>query len=193
MRIFGAGSLAAVALGLAVSTTGGQERPRYSPKPTLESNTAIKPVDNGSWWSNLFGGNNGDVELKKEPQAPTPTVVDKAMEQDRLMKAYLRRLDVCDKLRDVAHESSNERLTEEANRLEDLAWRLYQKQSSKLLGISTAAADEVPLEEKPAQQSTLDVLRSAKTGGNVPPRLRSGGKIEPTRAEVPASRKEDQR
>ncbi len=187
MRIVAAGCLAALGLGLAVSACSAQEpeRLRYSPKPA-----------DLSWLTKWFGGGSEEIIPKSSPpdpkQPPPMTVAQRAAERDRLEKAYLRRLDVCDRLRDIAQETNDTRLIEQANRLEELAWRLYQTRSNKLLGVaSTAGGDEEPASGK-AEPTTAEVLMKAKPGGALPPRLRQGGRLEPSRAEVPASRKEDQ-
>jgi hypothetical protein len=175
MRTARAGCLAVLVLGVAFSVAEAQSR---TGKPA--------PAESSSWWSNLFG--NKPKEDPKKQATPIKPVsaspADRALEQDRLMKAYMRRLEVCDRIREVAHETNNDGLFEEANHLEDLAWKLYQGRSNKLLGISTASADEEPT------PNTAEVLRSASPGGAVPPRLRPGGKMEPSRAQG-RSREED--
>jgi hypothetical protein len=186
MRIVAAGCLAALGLGLAVSAASAQEeKPKYAPKAA-----------DLSWFTGWFGGGGSPPGVSTTPPKPAPgepaplTIAQRAEEQDRLMKAYLRRLDVCDRLREVAQESSDDRLLKEAGRLEELAWRLYQTRSSKLLGVAGLAGDEETAEEKPGP-STAELLLKSSPGGALPPRLRQGGRLEPSRAEVPASRKED--
>ena len=74
-----------------------------------------------------------------EPKAASRD--ERSKEQERLMKAYLRRQQVCDKLSEVALETNNLALGEEARRLEKLAWQIYQEQSSRLLGVDAAGLD----------------------------------------------------
>ena len=187
MRIVAAGCLATLGLGLAVTAAWSQDRPRYSPKA---ANLGLIH----SW----FGGKQ-EVDITKPtgpagPPGPPPlTVGQRAVEQDRLMKAYLRRLEVCDRLRDVAHEKNDNFLIDEASRLEEMAWKLYQTRSSKLLGVASATGDEEPLTEPKTTQTTAEMLMKSSPGGAMPSRMRNGGRLEPSRAEIPASRREEQR
>jgi len=184
MRILEAGCLAALGLGLAVSSASAQAK--YSPRPADLSRF-------GGW----FGSPSSQPIVTKEAPAPGEkppmTVTQRAVEQDKLMRAYLRRLEVCDRLRDVGQESNDTSLIDEASRLEEMAWKLYQTRSSKLLGVASASADEDPADPKGASASTAEVLMKSSPASSIPPRLRQGGRIDPpSRAEVPASRKEEQ-
>lgn len=170
MRIPGARRLAALGLVVLVAAAGAQT-----------PGTMAEPANGPRWWNRLFGSPPPPPAPK---QAAGPgTMADRAAEQDKLMKAYLRRLDVCDRIRDVAHEANNPRLFEEASRLEEMAWKLYQSRSSRLLGVSIATADEEPLEPARPEPTTLEVLKAASPGGPLPPRLRSGGHLAPASAD----------
>ncbi len=170
MRIPGAGRLAVLGLGVAVSLACAQSPAKFKAEPTESTS---------SWWQNWFGS-------KKEQPKPTeaipvaPTVEDKHAKLERLMKAYLRRQEVCDRLRDIALQNNDDKLYEEANRLEELAWRLHQTKSSQILGTAMAATEDLPDAES---ESTLEVLkRAASTGkGSLPPRLDRSG-MEPAAA-----------
>ena len=93
-----------------------------------------KPDDQGSWWSNLFGS-----RPKSEPKKPAPaerpaaaTPADRAFQRERLSNIYLRRQAVCDRLRDIALQTNNTALQEEANRLDELAWKLFTERTNRL-------------------------------------------------------------
>ncbi|MFM7149627.1 MAG: hypothetical protein ACKO23_07270 [Gemmataceae bacterium] len=181
MRLWGKGCLVILTLGLTVSITAAQPPDRK----------AAKEEETG-WWNGLVGGNKAKEPAKKS--APPMTMADRAMEQDRLMRAYLRRQEVCDRLRDIAHQTENNSLLEEANRLEEMAWKIYQGRSSRLLGIpATSMADPEPIAEGESEEDTMDLLKkAAKSGGNMPARIRSGGKIEPERGGKSSAREGDQ-
>jgi hypothetical protein len=170
MRTAGAGRLAVLGLGLAVSMSLAQSAGKYRPAPTVETS---------AWWKNLFKSSEAPKVSTTPPAGPT--VADRNAELDRLMKAYWRRQEVCDRLREIALQNNNDALYDEAGRLEDLAWRLYQSRS-KQLGMPVVALDDEPASSK-SEESTLEVLKKASaTGGQLPPRLRSSGKIEPAQA-----------
>lgn len=185
MRLPGAGCVAVLGL-LWLGFSASAQVPNRKPSPSQNP----PPVESSpNWLGTMFA-------TKAKPDAttekPTMTVTDRALEQDRLMKAYLRRQDVCDRLREIAHQTSDQTLFEEATRLEEMAWKIYQAQSSKLLGISTASLEEDPASRKP-ESSTLEILKGATKGGVLPPRLRSGGPQEPTRAERKDERGREER
>jgi len=182
MRLWGKGCLVILIMGLTVSIAAAQPPDRK----------AAKEEETG-WWNGLVGGNKAKEQTKKP--APSMTMADRAMEQDRLMRAYLRRQEVCDRLRDIAHQTENNSLLEEANRLEEMAWKIYQGRSSRLLGIpATAMADPEPTAaEGDTDEDTMDILKkAAKSGGNMPARIRSGGKIEPERGGKTSAREGEQ-
>jgi hypothetical protein len=176
MRITQAGCLAALGLGLGVTVALAQ-KPANAPTPA-----------ESSWWSSWFGAKKEEKKNAPKPKV-APSATERVLEQEKLMKAYLRRLEVCDRLRDIAHETNNNSLFDEATHLENLAWKLYQNDSNKLMGSATAVNDEAPLEK--SNESTIDLLKRRSPGGDIPPRLRNGGRLETSRAEVPMSRKED--
>ena len=91
---------------------------------------------------------------------------ERSLEQERLRNAYLRRQAVCDRLLDVAEQTNNTALKEEAERLDDLAWKLYQEQSTRLLSSSTGVDPDRPV---PA-----GVLPGSSTKPRVPGRFRGG-------------------
>jgi hypothetical protein len=164
MRIWGLAGL--TALGLAASLATAQP-PRGKPATTN--------VEQPGWWSGLFGGKPKE-EAKKPatPAVPTMTTEAKIAEHERLVKAYQRREAVCDRLREIALETNDAALEEEAKRLLEMAMELYRQRSSKLLGVaSLKMEDEKPEPEKPARYSAAS-LRN----GPLPPRLRNSS-LEP--------------
>jgi hypothetical protein len=79
------------------------------------------------------------------------------------MNAYLRRLSVCDRLREIAQETGNEALRAEAERLEEMAWNVYEQKTNRSLGMSGQAL----LDDEPPSRSTP---QANTPGGSPSPR-----------------------
>jgi len=156
MRRFGPGGVAALWLGLAVA-------PALAGPPEARG----EEKEQTSWWSGLFGGKKAEP---KPAADPAKTVADKAAEQDRLMRAFLRRSAVCDRLRDIARDPDrpNPALEEQADRLEQLAWKLYTERSGKVLGVAAVGKTAADLEATDATVDTAEALRGAAPGGPAP-------------------------
>lgn len=184
MRIPGAGRLAALGLAIAASASFAQSPPpKYNAKPTAETS---------SWWRSWFGESK-DAPKPTDVPPVGPTVTDKYAGLDRAMKAYLRRQEVCDRLRDIALQSNDEKLYEEASRLEEMAWRLHQTKSSRLLGTpAQVVTDDPPADEPKVEERTVELLKRATPGGQLPPRLQRGG-AEPAAANRTERSREDDR
>src|SRR5262245_44162955 len=95
-----AGCLAALGVGLEVSLAG------------CEPQRKSEPASEGGWISGLLGlkpkPKPKPPEKKQDvPVTPAVTAADRAAELQRLQKAYWRRQDVCDRLRDIAQSSNN--------------------------------------------------------------------------------------
>ena len=132
MRKWLQGGVLAIALGVASGAFAQKPTDQPANKPTEKSTE-------GSWWDSWFGNKPQPEPKKKAPPAPPsrPSMADKALELDRQQNAYLRRLAVCDRLREVARETGNNSLQEEADRLEALAMKVYQKHANQLLGAAS--------------------------------------------------------
>jgi len=127
----GRGGIAVLGLALAAGAAAAQA-PAPARAPASES---------GSWLSGLFGGK---AEEKKDgpPPISPPTAAERQREHDREARALLRRQQVIDRLREVALETDNAQLAEEADRLADLAFKVYEKHAARLLGTSPALEAE---------------------------------------------------
>jgi hypothetical protein len=160
MRIWSRGWLAALGLGLAAGLAGAQQ-----------PGTTVPAAESGSWWSGLFGSR---AQPKKDQPSPIvqPPPEQRARDHDREMNAYLRRLAVIDRLREVALETNDSTLTEEANRLNDLAWRVYQQHAAKLLGTAP-----VHLEAEPVSSAKAHALLEDKPADPAPWRAPPAGVI----------------
>lgn len=186
MRIVRAARLAALSMGLLTALAAAQAPP----------DKAADKADPG-----LFGGlfatrSKPPAKAKdrdKEAADRPPSVADRTAEQERLMKGYLRRLAVCDRLRDIAHETNNSALAEEASRLDELAWKVYQEQSNRLLGVKSMAMEPDEAGSGVALPDAGKALRKASGGAPLPPRIWSEGRIEPARSEGPSLHREEMR
>jgi hypothetical protein len=71
----------------------------------------------------------------KPPAAPAVALApaDKAREHEKQMKTYLRRQDVCDRLREIARDTNDASLAQEADRLEQQAFLVYQSATGRLV------------------------------------------------------------
>lgn len=184
MRIVRAARLAALSLGLLTSLAAAQAPP-----------TRSSEASEGRLFGGLFSTSSKPAKPKdadKEAARPL-SVPDRAVEQERLMKGYLRRLAVCDRLRDIAHETDNAALAEEAARLDEMAWKIYQEQSNRLLGVRSMALEPEEAGSGAALPDAGKALRKASGGGPLPPRLWSNGAIEPARSEGPSIQGEERR
>lgn len=171
MRKVGAARLAAlVGMGLAISVAPAQAQSYYRPAPAFQ----------GKVWDGMFSNSpkpddpepihaaKPDLPGKAVPPGPTAetpakTVTSKAREQERLMKVYLRREAVSDKIRDIGVATNNPALVEEAAYLREKAWQIYVAQSGQLLGTAVPLAADSLEAGKPVHSAAT--LSQAATGG----------------------------
>ena len=152
MRKVGAGRVAALlCLGLALSATPAPAQ--YKPEPTMQ----------GNWFRDLFGSPPQPEVKSVEMERPT-TKSDKAVVLQRLQKILDRRRAVCLRLHEIALETNDEALEAEADRLDEMAFQLYQAKSNRLLGLggSSAAA-------RPAAGKSAGVQRAPESDHTVSP------------------------
>jgi hypothetical protein len=158
MRGAEAGKMAsALVLGLAATVALAQDKEDGKPRGLLNT------------W---FGG---QTKVDKKPAAEgnpvaaepvRPAVVD----QEKCMRAFLRRQAVCDRLRDVARQLNDTSLERQADELESRAWEVYQKQTCQLTNEgSSFESDEAVLEKRlgdkrPSAESLSRSSRSREDG-----------------------------
>jgi hypothetical protein len=161
MRKPGAGRLAALlCLGLALAPASAQT---YKPAPTMQ----------GNWFRDMFSSpppaEVKDVELER----PT-TKSDRAVVLQRLQKALDRRRDVCLRLRQIAADTDDTALAEEADRLDAMAFQIYQAKANRLLGVGSSTEPVKRESEKPARKRADDPVNqesgSARQSGQAPSR-----------------------
>ena len=140
-------SLAALLLGVVVTSASAQ-----------------KSADSASWWPTW-----GQKPAKKTPEKSdgkakpkAPNSVDRAEEFARLESALQRRLQVCDELRRVALETGDEKLDEEATVLADMAMKIFDSRSEKLLSLSGPGTSEAGQTDDAVTQTRDMILKHAE-------------------------------
>lgn len=115
----------ALVLGLAVSVAAAEER-----------DDGPKPASSGSGgWGGWFGGKD-KPEAKKEAvdkPAPGPSAAERAEAVRQLeLKNYLRRIDVCDRLAQVAEDTNDQKLLSQVEEMKERVWAVYQQRTANL-------------------------------------------------------------
>lgn len=146
MRRVGAwGMAAALVVGLGAAAAGagepdGNARPEprgllsglFGDKPKPKAKTETKPT----------------ADERPAPSRTTEAVI---FEQQRQMNALLRRMQVCDRLRQIAEQTGNDELMRQADVLETRAEEVYRQQTAQLpLPSQSPEADVTPPAPKPA-------------------------------------------
>ena len=109
-----------------------------------------------------------------KPPAPTRQDVAKSLEQEQ--KIYLDRLQFCTKLRQVASETSDDKLLQKADALEQQATELYMRKTAPLKTlVEDIKAAETHLEER--RNNPTPPKGTASTGGRVTGRALNGRPI----------------
>jgi hypothetical protein len=104
---------------------------------------------NNGWYGHLFFSNakpapppapvredkKADRKGAKPPEAPVkvaPVVDEAAQQRNREEAAYLRRLAVCDKLKQIAYQTNDEKLQRQAEQLDERVWEVYSQRIAHL-------------------------------------------------------------
>jgi hypothetical protein len=99
---------------------------------------AAKPSD-GGWFSGWFGGKPAEPAKKKDKPdpkdaAPVKPAPDRRAARNREEAVLLRRLAVCDKLKQVALQNGDAELERQADQLDARAWEVYNQRIANLPG-----------------------------------------------------------
>ena len=149
------GMAAALVLGLAVSVAAAEDRDDWP-----------KPASSGSGlWGGVFGGKD-KPEAKKEAAdkpAPGPSLVERAEAvRQRELKNYLRRIDVCDKLAQVAEDTNDQQLLSRVEEMKERVWAVYQQRTANL------APSGLPSETDDAAKRREAAARKPASGRRAP-------------------------
>jgi hypothetical protein len=127
---------------------------------------SLPPVKPSRWSGRLFGGKEPAAPPKPRPAEAAvppprvPPVADPQTVQAREESAYLRRMDVCLNLLEVAQRKGDEELIEQVNQMMDRVWQTYQNRTGGPAARSTAAAADAAALTRPAR-SVPDPTRRA--------------------------------
>jgi hypothetical protein len=160
MRMVGKGMTVAVLLtGLAASAALAQD-----PDSDLHS-SAPRPK---AFWDGWFTTAAKPVEKKLDklaapPAGPSAAEV-AAATRKRELAAYSRRMEVCDRLMEVAVQNNDEAMQTRIEQLKDRAWELYQQRTGGLAVSGSQSPDEAVLDRRLGVNSSGRPLTAVPAG-----------------------------
>ena len=111
------------------------------------------PAKTGNWLTRLFAKDSAakkkETDAKREDKPSAPSV---ALIRQKAQSEWLRRQEVCDKLRQIALETGDQDLSRKADALDHRAWDLYVQQTGGAKG--NHVPDEQSLEGQPDTDAT---------------------------------------
>ncbi len=134
----------ALGLGLAVAGVVLAEQPTGS--------------DGGSWWSRLFSHRSSAPTIRKEEpgEAKGTASIQPGSQRTHAQADYLRRLEVCDRLREIAFQTGDSELMHTVDQLEQRVADAYSQKTK--IGSSF---DEEVLQGRLAPKTPASPLRGA--------------------------------
>jgi hypothetical protein len=160
MGMVGKGMTVAVLLtGMAASAALAQQ-----PDGDLHS-AAPKPK---AFWDGWFTAAAKPAEKKPDalaapPAGPSAAEI-AAATRKRELASYSRRMEVCDRLMDVAVQNNDEAMQTRIEQLKDRAWNLYQQRTGGLAVSGSQSPDEDVLDRRLGVNSTGRPLTAAPAG-----------------------------
>ena len=103
-------------------------------------------ADSPSWWSRLWGRgqpapaqkeSSGKAEVKAPPVIPS-----------REKEIWMRRAEICQKLREIALSNNDDALLRKADQLDQRAWETYMQRISKVRSVADGMATSATPERK---------------------------------------------
>lgn len=119
----------------------------------------------GNWFTRMFRRQAAVPKADdKSHQTVTnaPPAESAAQLRIRAQMELMRRQEVCDKMREIAFQTSDDELRRQADQLDQRAWDAYVQKTSRVLGMRTLTPDEQALEGRLMGGSGQQV----GTGGN---------------------------
>ena len=103
-----------------------------------------------SLWQRMFGKEPAPEEKPTDPGEDSKKTAEDAKAREKRLRqealgAYedcMRRLAVCDRLREIANQTGNARLDHQAEELDRRAWELYRKKTAHLKSLAGPVQDE---------------------------------------------------
>jgi hypothetical protein len=120
-----------------------------------------------------------DRKGTKPGEAPVkvaPVVDEAAQQRNREEAAYLRRLAVCDKLKQIAYQTNDEKLQRQAEQLDERVWEVY---SQRIANLPVGRADLEREACLPDHQPCLAEVRPERAPYTVPMPVVSNGHPAP--------------
>jgi hypothetical protein len=125
-----------------------------------------------AWLTQLFSRSKA---TKKTDKTPVKPFVSPERRRALEKRKWLRRLEVCDKLRQIAGETGNQELARKADRLDQRAWEIYaQRTGTSQLPSGSTDVDRIQeyLEKTARQPQAKALLRWEE---NSQPQMAGGG------------------
>jgi hypothetical protein len=142
------GMAMALVLGLAVSLAAAQGR-----------DDGPRPMASGSGrWSEWLSGKDKPEAKKEAVEKPSagPSVLERAEAvRQRELKNYLRRIDVCDKLAQIAEDTNDPQLLNEIEEIKERVWAVYQQRTANLIPGASSELADVPVPGDPLSRKPV--------------------------------------
>jgi hypothetical protein len=119
------------------------------------------PAGGGNWFSRLFSRGNNTAAHKEEEKALTPPGLTRAAREQALAD-YLRRLAVCDRLRDIGVENNNQEMVDRARLLEDRAKDAYVQRTNRPGSEPTSFDEALRSQRSPARDAGRSSMEGSK-------------------------------
>ncbi len=105
-----------------------------------------------SFWDSWFTPAAKPAEKKVDklpapPAGPTPAEAAAALRK-RELAVYSRRMEVCDRLMEVAVQNNDDAMQARIEQLKDRAWEVYQQRTGALTASGSLSPDEAVLDHK---------------------------------------------
>ena len=162
MRRVGAGITAAVLLAALAASALAQDT-----DGDLHSAPPVPAAK--AWWTGWFGpAAKTDKPESKKPEAavppapagPSPVELAAAARQHE-RAAFNRRMEVCDRLTEIAVQNNDTAMQSQIDQLRDRAWEAYQKRTADLPSSGSTSQDDTP-PDRPRQSKPASVVREVK-------------------------------
>lgn len=119
--------------------------------------------DKPKWYERLWPFHKKKTPPPPVIQAPQESA---AAREAREKADYLRRISVCDKLRDIAFQANDDDLSRKADQLDQRAYAIFMKHTGQGMASTNLQADERTLERRlgqntPAGQELLPTQRAS--------------------------------
>lgn len=122
-----------------------------------------KPAKTGNWVTRIFVKDTAkkkEPDAKKEPAAPSVAAIRQQAEAD-----WLRRQEVCDRLRAIALEKGDKDLARKADALDQRAWDIYLERTGGAKGNASA---EEPNGDHPSAGGAAPSPSAASANASAP-------------------------